>query len=481
MKKLLLLVLLFFVVPVKAETIYSQYSNYSDYSTEDRLVSDILYKKRETMYRIYKQEEVFGHFVFGMNPIEYPYADLTNYYYTDFSEWNESIELVPNRVIDSKTTYDYYKMKPIRYILIDNITADLNITEVRYYVDNVMTYDYNISCTNCADNFAQIVTDNELIYYSALVYNHGTILIDLKDYYDPALVSFEMWIYDTYGLEKKYTIKVSDSLNFEPIFLKKEVVNNSQYSNPLDMSPDYQYMGNFEVVKPVYSDLQISENIIYNDISTKVTVKHWYRYKDLLYRYFNINRIYKEGYYFSSNDEYPYQEEVTLYRYKNRHKLILVDDLIIDNYEQKLEDFIVECTTDVKIISNINYKLNGQYDIMFIFDNKEVKKKVVVDIKDNIINQLNYLIDENKDLRDDNKNLILALNKKDINIKDILQEKDKLIGHYKNEILKIKNNEVKCEIKEDNKDNGYIIKIGFLLLVIIGSLLIIKLKREINK
>jgi len=466
MKKIILILLLFILKEnvYASTTYYSPYSNFSDYSKTEVIESDLINVEKQVLYSWYNTEKKMGdYYIEGNNDLDYPIIDKTDYISTSFSDWS-AVEPDPilNRLIVVKSMYGYQDMLKIRYIHISDVEGshgNFNIPELNIYIGN-QKVNYDFSCEYCNTNFDKYI--NNSIYYenNSKIKNGRTLTIDLKNYYELSDLKITMYLYDEDDTPKKFKISVSREKENGVIYAENSFVHTFESSNPSDVKVFNYTYENLMLKNPEYSEYIISDDIpelLPNRIINTIDV---YKYKDILYRHYNIINNYMDSYSEVGNDEYPLKgEEITLYRFQVRDKVVIKKDLIMDNKDINLKDFILESTIDdIKITSNLNKKENGVYKVNYILPFKTITKDIIVDIKQNTIDALNYKLAENQSLKKQINNLNTIINNQYINIKEMIKEKENLIASFNNKILKLELKNKDLSKNKKNLNNSFIIK-----------------------
>jgi len=472
MKKLFLLFFgLVFTVNISAKTYYSDYSEYelSDIKVEK---SDIVDTKVENKYLIYKENKTE---TFYPSYMEIDDMVKTNETKIEISNWLEEKpnELIGRNII-KKQFYEYQDIKKIRYVKISNLInskTNFDFSEL-IIINGLETVDYDIKTDYEGINK---IKDNDLESYTAFSKN-DEIIIDLKQEVYIHDLKFGVHVHIDYTSDIYFTIELFGE-EFENTYAQKTI-----YS-PLNIIEDNYAMylikeEHFNLVNPLYEEKKLSENPVLSTKFRTINLVTKYKTEDLYIKYEKIERTYLEDYYLEPIDGYilDLDTKKEFYYIRIRDKVEIKDNLIIDNYNTKLEDLIISTTVDnIKITSNMNYYKNGIYDINFILPFKTVKEKLKVNILENYIKALEVQNNYLKQLEIENNKLIISNNKLNTEIKEILQNKDKSINEVNNEIIEcryeleaLKSN--KQELGEELKDEK-----DYKLLIIIPIILILLL------
>lgn len=416
MKKFLFIFLLLFNTKVKAITFYSDYSSFSDYSSEYVESNEL------TNVEIIENKKYF----INKN------VENDNGKYIDYDSYktfsSEIVSIKPeekeNRVI---TTYDnsyYLDIPKVNYIKLSN-TTDITVESIPLYLkDN--SYFYEFRCNDCF--FGSYIHLSETDYY----------MINLGGYYsvNDIMLAFKFnGEKKDFGLDIEY---ISDDLTFYKERISLDVVKE-------DISYVHTYTADFLLKdKLVKNEKNSSKDQLYiEDIK--------YSYVDTIYKRYDVVKEYVNY----ETDSYDIEK---LYRYQKRDKIEIKDNIILTNYKYDLDDYI-KCTNKYTVTDNIDIKNNGVYSILIKFLGKEIKRSVVVNIKDNEIR----LDNENK--LEELKNII---NEKEYEIKTILEEKEKVNEEVNtlNHIINSKKETTK-EVIVSKGNSKRIIIIFFIIILLL--------------
>ena len=298
MKKLLLSLFLFLIIGKVQALTYTPYSDYGPYIEEKIESSDLIDVKTERRYKYYKFIKNKGSYDKQTNE-EYQYLDKEDFIYTTFSDWTENIiKGKEDRIIEEKTFYQYSKVGPIDEVIF-KATNDSNIKELKLY-ENGNLLDYNI----VSGNFGVLKENDEIIIKLSKE-------IELDNLKFSITSDGDAQIYYTYELAFKG--KGITYQNIEGGMLAKRT--HTLYNKQLGYMNYYQY----------YSEQQLEtgQGLKFVKQITK------YRYKDKLYRLYNLEKEYYKDYLTHTYQEYIYKDQ-DLYKdyYSKRERQIIKDKLI---------------------------------------------------------------------------------------------------------------------------------------------------------
>lgn len=426
MKKIILIFLLLFSTKVKAETFYSDYSNFSEYSTgfvEKDEVTNVEEKENRKYYIEKKVESENGSFI-----------DYENYETYSSGVIDYKPEEKEYRVITKHDNSYYLDVPKVRYVLITN-TTDFRVESIPLYIKGVRTF-YQFRCNDCF--FGSYIHLSDTDYYK----------IDLGDYYDvkDIEIGFE---FEGKDMEFGFTIEyLNDDFVFYRNVIKFDV-----------LSSDISYYYSFDE-KYLIKELLNKGNK--DESSTQVYVEDIkYSYVDTIYKKYNLVKEYVDY----ETDKYDIEK---LYRYQKRDKIEINDNIVLTSYKYNLNDFI-KSTAEYSVIDNIDIRKNGNYSIIINFKGKEIKRNVTVKVKDNDI----ILDNENKLVELNN-----AMSKKEHELKTIIEEKEKV-----NEEVNTLNHVIANSKKSDNKiiiNTKTNRRLLIIFLIIILLLLVLHIIRKKN-
>ena len=437
MKKILFLFLFLFMgtSSLNAETIYGDYSD-TKISYEEIKSSDTVKVEEDTLYELYEEK-------MDIRLVDDPkdYEVITKEYHSYPTSMEEA-----NKI---KYEYTYNELSNYDYIYVENISSvSLQITKfilVDRHTGNIILDDPN-PILNPRDRFFIDYEGNlgslelilELDYLTRPIRVSGTLEIGLlKNDKKTKLDEVSYYTPFTYTLDfDNYNLEVIDT-----------------YSNISDIKPLYSYQ-----------ELYFKEEVMY---LCYVPVR--------LY----LNEYSKED---TPNYKVDYSHPKKIYKYQERDKLVIEDNIIITSKDTNLLDFV--SNKDIKYTSNIDYNINGIYKVNYLFNDKTITKDVYVSIEENYIDlinkqantisNLNTLVDKNNYLVD----------KKNYEIKEVIKtdtkEKDNLSNELNNCYEEVKNLRTKKEkIEEETKVKEESTVYLFIILGIIIFLIGYRIKNEI--
>lgn len=397
MKKLITIIILGLILiqPVKAEEVY--YSEYGDYEiiTEyNEQTTDLIDIQTAPMYKYYKEVRKNGeYYIKNKNDEQYTYIDLEDYLKTEYTDWNLNIpEVEIEREIKEREIYRYSEIKKIKYIHLKDFMGENNQLKINEIIikSNNIEIPFTLQCEYCSEEFLEKVTNGNLTNEESYILSNGYIIIDLEEYY--SLSEIEIIVYMTdYGTGAKriYVEMSREGEKDSNIYSYGEVVMFFT-NNETDKYYDYALSLNQQSFRnPEWEEFQISYEPIEETRIRIVCIENEYSYRDTKYRYYKIENQYAEGYHQTAPDDFNIQDKdskLDFLKIRSRDKVVIKSEIQITNYDQTIEEFVFENTTnELRIEGNINIKENGEYNIKYIFPFIEIEKIVVVNIPENII------------------------------------------------------------------------------------------------
>jgi len=484
MKKIILIFLVLFICIRSVKAIEN------DVWTEEFDDSpDLTLIRTETRYKWYENIPNYSdqYYIEGEKPIEFPFIDNNRYIMSDYSDW---IELKPiiklNREIETKKVFRYKEIKPIRYIFIENKTIDLSklyITEI-YVENNGQKIPIDVSCYKCGPSFIKVVTDNIIGNSNTYVNFGGFIRIDLGELYEIYDLDLIIYVDDPIPNQKKLNIYYNSEYFYDINHLYKTAIFDiSRRAHVVPEKIVIKADNNliYDKIDWIYSDIPIMPAI-----NRKIELLYLYRYRDVEYSYYKIDKIYLGDYYvdspglgyirddLSAKDFYQYEtvfvedkleeeevvdnnastsedaeilseniedaDDVNIPEDIEEEKVVDVDDANIpENIEEKFYDEIV----DVDSISPDEQELNqdnslpsqiiddsDELESISVVDNTENSQKtdtIEVSLKANLVANRKVIEKTKESDKNDNNQIKIADNLKEIDVIEPIKEKKNII------------------------------------------------------
>jgi len=430
MKKIILVVIFLFVGMVKVgakEIYYSEYGNFSDYLLQPYQSSELVNVETERRYRYYDEVKIGQYKTYLDDVSNFNFIDFNDMKNNDFSKWSdEKPKEQYKRIIETKTFYKVKRPKPVKNINFINTlegTIELNNIEVYYLNEKI---DYESSIENGEEY--------RLNFWDSLT-------LDLRDYYDLQKLIIKIGNVEFNGLDELLiTAAIPSDDNSYQINYFSVNLNNDNTKNIVLNADDWIK------ANPDYYEEEIVDNKENADLSI-INEVILYRYQDPLFYFYNIEKRYVDGYFVDYpgmiKDENDYQD---YYRYQVRDKVEVSKEIVVDNYNQQLSDFI-NSTVDYDIITNLDINKNGIYQVNYKTDFVDIKKEVRVNIKENDL----------KESRKEYEQLNSELN----NLKQQYEIKQFELNEIKNnyEELLVDNNNLNLELENVKKENLNLVNI----------------------
>ena len=437
MKKILFLFLFLFmgISSLKAETIYGDYRE-PKISYEEVKSSDTVKVEEDTLYELYEEK-------MDLRLVDDPkeYEVIAEEYHSYPTSKEEATSIKYEYTFNELASYDYIyventssvTLQITRFILVDRHTGKIILDDPNPILNpkDCFFIDYE-------NNLGSLELILELDYLTRPVRVSGVLEIGLiKNNKKTKLEEVSYYSAFTYTLD-------FDNYNLE-------VINT--YSNISDTKPLYSYQ-----------ELYFKDEIIYLCYVPIRIYLNEYSKEDIL------------------DYKVDYDHPKKIYKYQERDKLIIEDNIIITNKDTNLLDFVSD--KDIKYTSDIDYDINGIYKVNYLFDDKTITKDVYVSIEENYIDlinkqastisNLNILVDKNNYLVD----------KKNYEIKEIISTDNKEKNNLSNELnncyeevktLRTKKEKIEEETKVKEESTVYL----FIILGIIIFLIGYRIKNEI--
>ena len=494
MKKIMMfLVTLLIGVTASAKENNIYYSNYSDWNefTVNKIDSnDLREVEVERRFKWY-QENKKGEFLSyeeGIN--KYEKLSENNYKYGEYSNWSiVEPENKIGRIVEKEKRYSVKKIKPINkiYIFSGSFNSDsVDLNEIEIYNNGKKI---NILPT-WAGNY--IIDSDE-----------GAVELKLDNFYYLDDLSIIIRPINIEDINTLYIIATAPMNNNGEEYIYYHTVYNNNGGNYISLN-----VTNFSKFNPQYE-----EEIIYNDLpdvkySDVIDEVNYYRYKDKLYYFYNIEKKYLDGYYVNKEGYIKDSNEyVDYYRFRNRDKIEISNYIEITDKNKMIDDFI-KSTVDYSINGNINYDKNGIYHVevetYFLKKTIPVLVNIVSNNNDNNESSTNdKLLDDYNKLKDKYDSLLAEKKNSKTNTNDYkveVIEKENPSCHEKLNEISLENDDNLKKLKLSNQAYDYLksslLKIDnnsnfdfglswylwlLFLIILLIIIIIIMLKKRKNK
>lgn len=290
--------------------------------------------------RYYKEEKVFTDYIIeGENTSEYPFKSndkITKEYQTTIKPVEK-----PNRIITESTSSGYGKIKKVNRLVIrfegEPLLYQLEIYEkdddLDFTYSNYNTKTYPSIQDDDLEHFEKISTN---ILDIILPYEVDPFDITIKLYMDKEN-EFTMFSYfypsemtkryeEGNPFYENYYIKnINEVLLENMVFDDEGRIAMKKITISLDDVKTYRYEGNLITNKELINDSA------YYKVSTTN-----YTYQDTLFKYYKIQRQYKDGYY-TFLEGYIKDESKCINKYQQQSNIIATNKIINNNLNNKIE------------------------------------------------------------------------------------------------------------------------------------------------
>jgi hypothetical protein len=432
MKKIGLILFLFLAI-IKVNAL--EYGVWTDEVSSDensKVVSS------ETRYKWYKNSELKStdYYIEGENDVSYPYIIASDYKKTEWSSWSDvRPDSKLNRTIKSKPATRYRTMRPIRYLFIADLTSSTSITKIskiNVLINNVKI-PISLTCQNCNPNFDNNISNG--IFQDEFFINNGAVItIDLGNYFNINEIGLEMFMYDDIGDTKTFYVYYNEGNTIPDRNYAKKYVNvYVDQKKYYEASRFYVIPDAKSITNPIYNDWIYIDKLINATYYKQVQITNLYSYKDILYRYYKIERTYLDGYYSNAEDSSYIKDEESAKTYYLYEYIDQVNDNTNQSEESDNNGQIVNDSSGTEedlVIENQSSDTSNQSEEEPELDDSTNTSAY--------LNEQNTSLDKNtNNIVLDNENVALELDK---NIIPKKENNDKVTIKKENIIYKLFNN-----------------------------------------
>ena len=309
----------------------------------------------EIRYKWYKEEIEGDYYIEGQAPKGYQYYDKDNYIYTDyltdFKLLDSSVNLEDTtRDYELYTKYYYKKPLTINYINLGNFTDFLYIKKINIYYQDALL-DYSISNSYGTD------WDGT----SGSFDNYSFISFGLDRRYNPQDITIEIITEQSKNIinyEVRYAIGCNDTYDVDVI----KYVGNNQISK-------YKPNNDWNITRYENTIYEGDKEILESELYLIENIKTYYRYRNKLLYYYNINKKYYGNNYYAYVEGYlpDYNDYQIYYISDNRQEVIDNDkviNVILENKNNDIKEVISNSTSSLTNTSTITkeyYPSNNKY------------------------------------------------------------------------------------------------------------------------
>jgi len=454
---------------IYGETKYSEFNEFSKWQEEEIIESDLIDVDVQKRYKWYKIDQVDGTYsIENYNDPMFPYVDKNDFIIKDFTNYSiEKPNILPNRTIEEKMFHRYRTIHPIKYIHLMNVHSDLgkfNISELNVFIDGVKV-DYDFYCGKCSENFGEYINDHSIYQDNVYIGLDKTLTIDLKGYYDASRIKVDMYLHDSLFALKQYEIIFSPyPIVTKPQYFYKKVISYFFTNNIYEVKLFSYRVDNSWLKEPEWYDWNYSEHYIESSFMCEVNPKLLYRYKDILYKYYKINKIYYDDKFYetSPHGDYKYNDQEYKYYYRYRTRTVLkkelsnneqISSVLTNNTGEIITPINNDLDSDIKLELNNNTNINidnEDNNINFNDKSSNVINNTVKNIGSNNINN-NKDSKDSIEICDNNNTNELIINDKEVTPVDGKINKKEENKEYKSNGTEFNN------LNSNNKNNINII------------------------
>lgn len=448
MKKIIVGIVIFMmgINVIRAKTYYSDYSEFSDYSSVPVLESDTVNVETETWYKWYREEKELGPYQnqYVYNP-DYPLVDLQDSIEGEWGPWGyEKPEIILERILQRRSVYLYQDMKEVRYLHFFGLSGSnqrFYISELEVYV-NGNKVDYTITCDNCSEYFKQSIQNGNTKETDVYVDNGVEFRIDLNNYYPADTITFDLYLFDTGYDQKDYRVKMTRDKDEDPnVYFEGYWIQCFTYQSADEIVPVHHSIDQMVRKDPEWYDQKESLEPIEETKVRMVEERDQYRYIDYRqYRCYRIKRIYQDGYGKSGTEEFPFfdaDDSMQYYRYRVRDKLVLKEPLVIDQVTMNMQDLILESTKPVDMEGFVDFTRNGEYSITFKMDDLVVTENITVDILENDLRQYEELVIELERIIDEQQKVIEQLQLEKQQLEEVILTEQEMADILREQLISL--------------------------------------------
>lgn len=389
MRKLFLTLLIgFLLLPnmVYAKTYYSEYGPWIE-TNEKVDDSELQIGKTEWKYKFYQENKKYtdDYYLIGENPNEYPYKS-NNSIKTGYSSWStEEPDKKDERQIETKEIYPYQNLKKISSLTLYDVDGSgdkLNLTEIEVIYKNEKI-PITIDCSVCDNNFTKNITNEIYGERPSYLEKNKSLNILFNQEYSPKDLIVNIYISDLEGT-KPTMFKIKSGNNNQDEYLNVERAYWS-YSSLAGFYKDEIKLQDY-IKKPFWDEqINISETKLEDEFINNLDSINYYRYQDTKYLYYKIVFDYLDGYHLKMpNYLMDENQSLPIYYKKNRNKIVLKDDIIINKNYLDIDDIILYSTVPISkltIKNNIDFNTNGIYEINILYQDLEITTPIKLMLK----------------------------------------------------------------------------------------------------
>lgn len=328
MKKYIFIILtslIFFITSTVSAVVYDEW-------TEEKENDENLVYETKTLYKWYKEEKRGEYLLYDIVLDKYPYNDLNDTIYSEYSNWLENCPASEYRKIEYKDIYNYKTVKKINYIKIENISKNNKIEDII-----IKSHDKRINFTLEEKNEKYIEKDN---YFYTTAY----AIFKLEEECDANKLYLSLKTKENYQI---FSVYFYNNLKEDYTLSKKHVFTG------LDYNIDKTWLN--ENNPNLYTNILKQENVIENDFTYIISKDKVCRYQDILTYHYDIIKQYYDDEYHENVEGYKkdYSTKKVIYKYEN----IIGKNNSEYEYINKLNNSTKKDANNIKIVTKASQKL----------------------------------------------------------------------------------------------------------------------------
>lgn len=327
-------------------------------------------------YKYYRNEEIFKYFKKGENTKDYPNFIENDIKESIYSNWSFTKEEKKDRIYEQRLVYAYKEINDIRYIFLKDFKGGydrLYISEIKLYNNN-KEIPYEVECKGCSKDFSKYIKNGVLGENKSYASKDAIVKLEIDNSKNLNDIEFHIYMYDEIDTEKHFKLIASHNDDIEDVYYEDEFTYYFHSSNDEDVRMEIIKLSDLSKINPKYGEEKISLEPIEENDNIKVEEKLQYRYKDILYKYKGLKRIYSNDYLDNETKEFPIidkdkkkEYEMCIWKDIDRNeedikKIVPKENNLnskeLDNKIVEVDD--IEFTKGYEKISNISCKLEKE-------------------------------------------------------------------------------------------------------------------------
>lgn len=347
MKKIILMLILLPNI-VFANVVYTEYEEFIMGTNKYFEESDTLKREEYKLYKEYRdeKEELYA----PINSLDKTYQiDLEDYYFQE----EKSLEY-------SEYAYDYNTkcfndQKTIQEIEITDFSENINLGEIK--VTSIQQVGLRTGIYSFIGDNPYIVFDGKLYDEYVILKKDSSISIGFLTPIDLSNITIKLYLKNKNDKPISFQIKLNYSPKLYGVFELHEE------NNIINISFDNLY----------------NEFINKNNFFTNNNCISYYNVNTPYYKYTKYNKIPLDTYIpFKTTNKLILSDYKTFYNYYKREKIEFVDNIILENNNFNINNYIKTSTIPIEnlnVITNIDYQKSGIYTLKIYYKEKILAEK----------------------------------------------------------------------------------------------------------